>query len=191
MKRVQLLGAAGAMLLAFVASASGRVAIVSEHQVGEDWTPAPDLPRVLVGYPASAADKSRDVCVSIGFMIEKDGSTSNFSHVKSWSSATPDAEPAPEQLQPFVQSAAAAVSMWKFVPATRKPRPVYTSAAFVFEGSQSPGPDAIRARCRIENLTAFVSQAKEREARKGDLERGRQERNRQENQILKGPSDVY
>lgn len=191
MKTAQLFCAAGALLLAFAAGASGRVAIVSEHEVAEKWKPAPDAPRVVVGYPASVADKLRDVCVNIGFMIEMDGSTSNFSQVKSWSSATPDGEPAAEQLRPFVQSAAAAVSMWKFVPATDKPRQVYTSAAFVFEGSQSPGPEAIRARCRIENLTAFVNQAKSRQAQRGDLERGRQERNRQENQILKGPSGIY
>lgn len=189
MKTFKMFCAASAMLLAFGASASGRGSIVSENQLAETWKPDPNAPRVAVGYPTSAADKSRDVCVNIGFKIEKDGSTSNFTQVKAWSSATPNDEPPPEQLRPFVKSAAALVSMWKFVPAGDKRRPVYTSASFVFVGSKSAGPDAIRARCHIEDLSAFVDQAKSRKAKRGDLERARQESNRQQESLLKGPGN--
>lgn len=167
--------AAGTMLLAVAASASGRVGIVSEHRLAEDWTPQPGAARVVAGYPVAAADQAHDVCVNIGFTIRADGKTADFVELKSWSSASPDATPAPAVVEAFVQSAAAAVSTWRFVPVKSRPRAVYTSASFVFDGGHALAPEAIREHCRITDLAAFVVRARERNSRR-ESARGRAER---------------
>jgi hypothetical protein len=61
-------------------------------------------------------------------------------------------------LEPYVQSAAATVSLWKFAP-VGKARQIYTSSSFAFAGSKALGEEEIRARCRIEDLPAFVAAA--------------------------------
>lgn len=164
LQRVAL--AVGALLAAVCASAASRVGIVSEHTLAETWIPAPDAPRVVPGYPASASESTGDVCVNIGFMIEADGKTSNFAELRSWSSATPDAAPPAKLAQPFVQSAAAAVSMWRFVPTKGKARPVYTSASFAFDRSRTQAAEAIRAHCRIEDLAGLIAHARSEQARR-------------------------
>ena len=152
--------------------AAGRLEIVSEHRSGENWKPAANSPVVTVGYPAAAADKSADVCISIGFMIQGDGTTSDLTGLSAWSSAAPDGHPAPQVAEPYVRSAAAAVSMWKFEAVKARPRPIYTAATFAFEGSGKLAPDAIRQRCRIDNLVSFISRAQDKLRETG---RGREE----------------
>lgn len=174
-KSMQSFMVAGALLLALAASASGRVAIVSEHRIAEDWTPESGAVRVPAGYPVAAADKSHDVCVNIGFTIRVDGKTADFVELKSWSSATPDATPARALVDAFVQSAAAAVSTWRFVPVKSRPRSVYTSASFVFDGGRALTPETIRGHCRIADLAAFVARARDQDSRR-ESARGRAER---------------
>lgn len=161
-----------ALLLAFAAGASGRVGIVSEHRLAREWTPGPGHPHE-VAYPVAAADKSPDVCVSIGFMIQPDGTTTDFTELKSWSSASAEAAPSQAAVGIFVQSAAALVSRWRFVPTKPRPRPVYTSASFAFDGGHPLAPEAIRERCRIGDLAAFVARA---QSSRRELGRGRVER---------------
>ena len=160
--------ALAAALLAAGAAAAGRIDIVSEAQVAQDWRPDPNQRRFVAGYPESAADKSRDVCVNIGFLIKADGSTSNFTEMKSWSSGAADGILTPAEADPYVQIAAAVVSRWRFVPVAR-PRSIYTSASFAFDGSKSLGSAGILERCRIDDLPAFVALAK---ARADRLSRG-------------------
>ena len=153
---------AAAFSVAAGAVAAGRLEIVSEHRSGESWQPAADSPRVAVGYPAAAADKGADVCVSLGFMIQADGTTSDLTGLNVWSSAGADGHLAPQAAEPFVRSAAAAVSMWKFAAVKARPRPIYTAATFAFEGSGKLAPDAIREHCRIDNLVSFISRAQDK-----------------------------
>ena len=170
------------LLAAIGTATAGRIDIVSEADIASSWVPAPDAPRVIAGYPASAADKAQDVCVNIGFLINKDGSTSNFIQMKAWSSRAPmGAEPKPELVQAYVQTAAAAVSMWRFVPAAGKAKPVYTSASFAFEGSKSATAAQIVENCRIPDLQAFVEQAKQDENRRGNLDRASIQREQMQN----------
>jgi hypothetical protein len=167
----------GTVLAALGGSAmADRITIVSEDKVAEIWIPALGTARVIAGFPTSSADPSQDVCVNIGFLINKDGSTSNFTQMKAWSSRTPDQEAKPELVQPFVQSAAAAVSLWHFAPAKDKPKPIYTSASFSFEGSKTLSGDQIRARCRIDDLQEFVAEAKRKSDSRGNLAKSQAER---------------
>jgi len=114
---------------------------------------------VVAGSPVAVADKGRDVCLNIGYLITSDGSTANFTQLKAWSSAGGD-EPRQKEVEPYAQLAAAAVSKWRFVPAQPKAHPIYTSATFAFDGSKARPVEDIRARCRIIDLLDHVEQAK-------------------------------
>lgn len=169
MKSLRLLIASGMVFaLASAAAHADRITIVSESKSGEVWVQAPGTARVVAGYPTTVADKTQDVCVTIGYLIKKDGSTSDFSHLKAWSSRSPVGEPKPELVQPFVQSAAAAVSMWRLAPREGKPKSIYTSATFAFDGSKAVDAGKIAAYCRIDDLPWFVAQAK-KDNRRGNL----------------------
>ena len=172
-----LAGVAG-ILVAGLALAGGRVAIVSEGGFADRWAPAPDQPRVVAGYPSTAADKTRDVCVNIGYMIGPDGSTSQFTEMKSWTSGQPqDAMPDEKQMEPYVQIAAAVVSRWKYVP-VGKPKPVFTSATFAFDGSKSLSEEGIRSRCFIGDLQDYVAQMQSKDQERGNLDKMREQRRR-------------
>src|SRR5436190_9904434 len=106
---------------------AGRIDIVSEAQAAQAWKPDPGQQQFVAGYPDAATDKSRDVCVSIGYLINADGSTSNFTQMKAWGSGSADGSLKSAEAQPYVQLAAAVVSRWKFVPVAR-PHQIYTAA---------------------------------------------------------------
>ena len=162
MNRKIVLAVAAVCAVAAGAVAAGRLEIVSEHRSADSWKPAVDSPRVAVGYPAAVADKGADVCVSLGFMIQADGTTSDLTGLNAWSSTAADGRLAPQAAEPFVRSAAAAVSMWKFEAVKARPRPIYTAATFAFEGSGKLAPEAIREHCRIDNLVTFISRAQDK-----------------------------
>jgi hypothetical protein len=149
-----------ALCCALAAQAAGRVSIVSEPQLGEHWLPGPEANRYVAGYPAAAADKSLDVCVAMGYLIGEDGSTSDFVALNTWSSATPDEIPDAKAVRSYVQTAAAVVSMWRYLPAGKKPRPVYTATTFAFAGNKAApeAQDQLRDRCRIGDLQAFIAE---------------------------------
>ena len=179
-------GLAG-ILVAGLATAGGRISIVSEDSASRAWTHAPGVAMVVPGYPEAAPDRTRDVCVNIGFLIDAKGTTSNFTEMKSWSSATGDETPAPELVRPYVQIAAFAISQWRFVPAAgEKPQQIFTSATIAFDGSKSLGEQAIRARCHISNLPAFVAKEASREKRRGGLNEQRESARRQNERMAQG-----
>ena len=151
------------------------ITIVSEQDLAQSWLHAPGVTLVTAGYPKTADGQSRDVCVNLGFLIGPDGSTSNFTQMKAWTSDRSAAKSGAD-LQPYVQTAAAAVSAWKFVPAKGKPRSVYTSATFAFAGSKALSPEQIQQNCRIEHLKAFVMQARQTDGRLSDAEKEREDR---------------
>ncbi len=147
-------------LLTCGTAVAGPVSIVSEQDVARSWSRAPNVAMVIAGYPKEVAQPSPNVCINLGYMIKLDGSTSDFTQMKVWSS-DPAQSASPAALEPFVQLAAAAVSMWKFVPAKGKGKAVYTSATFAFDGSKTLSTGQIEQNCRIDDLKAFVMKAKE------------------------------
>lgn len=168
-----LLAGALAGLCSATASA-GRITIVSESDSAKLWSPAPGVVQVRAGYPTTVADRAQDVCVNIGYLINANGTTSDFTQMKAWSSVSPGEEPKPELVQPFVQSAAAAVSMWRLASKSARPKSIYTSATFVFSGGKSMSEEALGAKCRIDNLQAHVAQAQQ--AKYGNRDSAREER---------------
>jgi hypothetical protein len=169
--------AAATAVLATGLALANRIDIVSEAQASKLWVPDPAQRQYAAGYPDAAADKSRDVCVSIGFLIRPDGSTANFTEMKSWDAAAADGALGQAEAAPYVQVAAQVVSLWRFVP-IGKPHSIYTSASFAFDGSNPLGEAAIREHCRIDDLPGFVARAKSRADSRGDLNRAREERAR-------------
>lgn len=167
--------------LAFAASASAqRVIIVSEQDVAKSWSVSPETAGFVAAYPAAVPDKSQDVCVNLGFMINADGSTSNYTLVKAWSSATADDQAVLRVTEPFVQNVAAVVQRRKFVPAA-KPRMVYTSVTMAFRGGQA-GAEEIRAHCLVADLEKFVADAartkRQRQAQQAETRRDMQSASR-------------
>jgi hypothetical protein len=168
MNASRLCFAAGGLLLAGIACASGRVAIVDAASLAGKWTPDPTVPKVVAGYPSNAIDKSHDVCISIGYEIGEDGKTSGFSELNSWTSGSADGAATPEEITPYSQIAAAVVSRYRYVP-VGKPHVVFTSSTFVFDGSKTLGEAGIRAHCDIANLEDLVAQIKSRSQEKSNL----------------------
>ena len=157
MKAPCLAVATGA-LFATAALASGRITIVSERDAAQSWTATPETARYVAGIPKNAPDPGQDVCVTIGYLIDNEGKTSNFVEMKSWSSKAGELKAGNAEVGPYVQVAAATVSLRRFTP-VGKARQVYTSASFAFPGSKSLPEADIQARCRIDDLPAFVAAA--------------------------------
>ena len=113
--------------------AEERPRIVNEGGIKDQWTLAEGVPLAAPGYPAHLVERGDSVCLALGYAIKPDGSTSDFSVVKSWSSAgkQPDA-----YWDAFAQASAGAVSQWKFAPRAevRQPKPTYTVATMQFMG---------------------------------------------------------
>jgi hypothetical protein len=156
-------------LFAGLALAGARVAIVDESALAQIWAPDPTQTHFVAGYPSTAADQGADVCVTIGFEVGDKGLTSDFTELKSWTSAHPDGVLAAEEVAPYTQIAAAVVSRTRYVP-VGKAHAVFTSSTFVFDGNNPLGMEAIRAHCQIEDLQDFVEQLQAQSRKKGDLD---------------------
>jgi hypothetical protein len=158
MNATRLAAAATGALFATAALASGRITIVSESDAAQSWTATPETARYVAGIPTTAADPGQDVCVTIGYLIDGEGKTSNYVEMKSWSSKGGEQKAGSAELEPYVQIAALTVSLRRFAP-VGKPRQIYTSSSFAFAGSKSLGEQEIQAHCRIDDLPAFVEAA--------------------------------
>ena len=132
-----------------------RPRIVNEGGIKDQWTLAEGVPLAAPGYPAHLVEQGDSVCLALGYAIQPDGSTSDFSVVKSWSSGgeQPDA-----YWDAFAQASAGAVSQWKFAPRPeiRQPKPTYTVATMQFMGKPAMDGAELRSHCRIEDLAAMV-----------------------------------
>jgi hypothetical protein len=168
------------------AGAADRPSIIDEGGAAAFWSPAPG-PKVMPGYPSTATDQGEDVCVSIGYLLNRDGSTSDFSLLKSWGANTPDSVKGRGKLTPFAQLGMAAVQRWKFVPAgggSAEIKPVYTAASFAFSNNAAADKAQIRQHCVISDLSAFITKAQEEAYKRGDLNKGRMDRARNMNQPM-------
>ena len=161
--------ALGGALFASLALAGSRVAIVNEAALAQMWAPDPTQTHFVAGYPSNAADPSADVCVTIGYQVGDKGITSDFTELRSWTSAHPDGVLAAEEVAPYTQIAAAVVSRTRYVP-VGKAHAVFTSSTFAFDGSNPLGEEAIRAHCQIDDLQDFVEQLQEQSKKKGTLD---------------------
>jgi len=149
MRRLRLFALVAALSpgLAFAAAAA-TPRVVSGDDLERWWRPLPEA-SAPPAYPVATAGQAPQACVSLGFVIGADGSTSTPVELESWREGSA-ARPPRAQIEAFVQAAARALSKWKFAPAGRA-RPVFTSATFAFDPRGDAG-DALAERCRIHDL---------------------------------------
>lgn len=179
----------GAFCATFAMAALGadKLNILSEGEAAQYWRPIPET-MAMPGYPAIIADKSEDVCISVGYMLQPDGSTAEFSLLTAWSSVDGSAKPSDKRFLAFAQNSLAAVQRWRFsstAGASARTRPIYTAATFAFS---TAGTDAgqLRGRCQVKDLPDFIAKARA-EADKRTLNRARMESNRSTPAPLVGP----
>lgn len=172
------------LLTAGSAAAADDVTILTEGGAGQYWRPVAET-IAMPAYPGIVADKSEDVCVGVGYLLNPDGSTSDFAVLNAWGSKTADKKPTDPHFLPFAQNALAAVQRWKFTStsgAGSKVKSIYTAATFAF--STTPGSDAaaLRGHCTIADLPDFIAKAQaDAYRRRGNLNKGVLDRNRTQN----------
>lgn len=149
------------VLLASMPVLAGRpVKVVDEGHLKEQGVTS-DSQFVAPGFPASLAKKGDSVCVTIGYNINDDGTTSNFGVLKSWNSSSGEELAPKEYWDDVVNVAAAAVSQWKFKAVDGgKLSPLYTAATFTFQGNAPAESLDLRGNCRVSDLTAYLQDLK-------------------------------
>lgn len=149
-------------MVATTASAADRVRIVNEGGIRDQWMLADGVKLVAPGYPSAFTERGDSVCVAMGYAIKPDGTTSDFSVVKSWSSSGADKEPMPGYWDAFSQASAQALSQWKFKPRPEvsKPQSTYTVATMTFMGKNGSDAVGLRSKCGIADLADLVQEQK-------------------------------
>ena len=158
---------AASAVTAAAALATDGLTILNEGDTGMLWRPVAET-QAMPAYPGVIQDKSEDVCVSIGYMLREDGTTSDFAVLDAWGSKAEGAKPTSDHFLRYSQNALAAVQRWRFqslAGATAKLRPVYTSATFAFS-TVGTNPEALKSRCRVKDLEGFITAAKAEAAKK-------------------------
>lgn len=139
-----------AAMLAGDADASEKIRIVNEGGIRDEWMLAPGAKLPVPAYPEAYAGNQAETCVAIGYLLNPDGTTSDFALLKAWGAAEPRKD-RDTYWGVFAQHASNALAHWAFVPRPEvtSPRPVYTVATFLFASSS---PVELRKRCAIPNL---------------------------------------
>lgn len=158
-KRWMLAGAIG--LFACGNAFAERVRVVDEGGLREAWTLADGASLGAPAYPAEFAARGDNVCLAIGYAVQPDGSTSDFSLLKAWNSASGEDEPQAGYWNAFSQAGAAALSEWRFQPRSEAPgTPTYTVATLHFMGREAVAVDSLAGHCKITDLAGFIQQQK-------------------------------
>ena len=134
--------------------AGEKVRIVNEGGIKDQWMLAEGVKLAAPGYPAALIERGHNVCIALGYAIKPDGTTSDFSIVKSWSSA--GQEQPDEYWDAFAQASAGAVSQWAFAPRPEvaEPQPTYTVATMQFMSRHAMDGAELRSHCRVDDLAA-------------------------------------
>lgn len=157
---------AACMLFAGMAAVIGSaraqrdIEVVNEGGIRDRWMLAEGVELAAPGYPAQFVDRGDSVCLAMGYAIKPDGTTSDFSLIRSWNSSTGVAEPVEGFWDTFARAGANALSQWKFQPRPEvaEARPTYTVATLFFNGRDGLDNQTLRDHCRIDDLKALVEQ---------------------------------
>lgn len=159
--------------LIFSVGAQERVRVANEGAIRSEWMLSPGVSLAAPGYPGAFAARGDDVCVAVGYRIRPDGSTSDFSLLKAWSSSGGETEPVEGYWDGFSQASVMALRQWKFAPRPEvtKPVAVDTVATLTFMGKGAVDAGTLRGKCKIDDLLAFLEQTKIDMAKRSDLNR--------------------
>lgn len=142
------------------------VRIADEGGIATWWRLADGASITAPGYPQDSLAGRVDACVSMGYTIQPDGSTSDHVIVKRWSNAAEDDAVAWDQ---FGQAASSALSQWRFAPAdAMPPKPTFTVATFTFVGSEAM-PVGLAEHCKVADVRAAVLAARHDAYERGGL----------------------
>ncbi|HRO62237.1 hypothetical protein [Thermomonas sp.] len=139
-----------ALALSTSAWAADKIPVVNEGGIARQWTLAPGASLPVPAYPEIYKSSGAEVCVAIGYLLNADGTTSDFSLLKSWSSDE-SAQSQDGYWALFAQDASNALARWKFAPRPEvvEAKPVYTVATFLF-GAKDVAQ--LRNQCSIPDL---------------------------------------
>jgi hypothetical protein len=141
--------------LALPVAAADRIPVADEGAIGDRWSAVPGTV-FAPAYPGAYAAEKEQVCVVIGYLLNADGHTSDFSLLKSWSSGS-NSRSRTGFWETFAGDSSRALSLWKFTarPGVASPQPVYTAATFVF----GPGnPAETKAHCAVPDLAQRLAE---------------------------------
>lgn len=129
-----------------------KIRVVNEGGIRDEWTLPAGVQLPIPTYPSAYAAERVEACVAIGYLVNPDGTTSDFALLKAWSSRNSSGRSAQEYWSAFAQAGAQALSQWRFEPRPEvaTARPVYTVATLLF-AAKSPH---LRDRCAISDLAA-------------------------------------
>lgn len=148
------------LLLAVAAAwALDPIRVANEGGIKNAWMLPPGAKLVAPAYPPQFAARGLEVCVGIGYLINADGSTSDFALLKAWNSETGEREPDSGFWAAFAQASGAALQQWRFQPRPEiaRPTPVYTVATMLFGKQGAPVSPELRRRCTIDNLPQHLA----------------------------------
>jgi len=154
MGKLHITGLVLALAASSQATAAEKIRVVNEGGIREAWTLAPGVKLPVPAYPVEYATSQAETCVSIGYLLNPDGVTSDFALLKSWSANEPKQD-RDAFWAAFAKAASAALTHWRFQPRAEvsSPRAVYTVATFVFA---SANPQETRKHCGIPNLAMRI-----------------------------------
>lgn len=147
------------MAFSMAALAQERERIANEGTIGDAWMLAGDVPLATAQYPAHLASRGANVCVALGYVIDENGDTSDFSVLRQWNSESGEEEPVGGFWRAFAQASAGAVSQWKFKPRPEvsHPTPTRTVATLGFSGGRVVDAARLRDHCRIVDLASEIA----------------------------------
>jgi len=146
----RLLAGLFALSVCMTVQAQDKIRVVDEGGIRDAWALAPGATLPVPAYPAAYAAEQAETCVAIGYLLNADGTTSDFALLKAWSAAEPRRE-REAFWSAFANDASSALARWRFVPRPEvaSPVPVYTVATFLFASSNAM---ELRNRCAIPRL---------------------------------------
>ena len=148
-----------ALACAFVAPlalAADGIPVVNEGSIRDKWMLKDGVPIAVPAYPAHLAKRGDEVCVAVGYLVNPDGTLTDYALLKTWTSAGGTGEPEPGYWAAFADAAGQALAQWRFQPRPEvtRPQPVFTVGTFVF-GSKGE-TSAVREHCKIPSLVAHL-----------------------------------
>lgn len=160
---------AAMVAIALPATASDRIPIVDEGGANQQWTPVPGTV-LMPAYPAEYASQPEEVCLTVGYLLNADGHTSDFALLKSWSSG---GNPGSRTgfWETFAGAASQALAQWRFAPkpGVASTEPVYTAATFVFGPTGATG---VQAHCAISDLATRLLELRTNDRSRRLMSRG-------------------
>ena len=145
------------LLAASSAFAEDGIRVVNEGGIRDKWMLKEGVPLTVPSYPVHLAKRGDEVCVALGYLVNPDGTLTDFALLKSWSSATGGTdEPEPGYWTAFAEAAGDALKQWRFQPRPEvaHAEPVFTVGTFVFGGKGTAS--SAREHCKINNLIALL-----------------------------------